>query len=106
MEKRDLKRIPTNLYSRFLFGNLSYPGIVKNLSENGMYIKTSKCLPLNVKLELFIPLIEEVIKIPVEVSRIIGDGDMYNGIGIELLEQPQHYLDLVKSLRFYQINLR
>ncbi len=98
MERRAYKRMPAHLYVRFYYGNLSYTGIVKNLSENGMYIKTRKCLPFKSRTKLLIPLIEDVLKVSIEISRLSRtDNGMCKGMGIELLDQHKHYLELVNS---------
>jgi hypothetical protein len=101
MERRGFKRIPANLHTRFFYGNLSYTGIVTNLSENGMYVKTKKGLPLEAKLEMFVPLIDEVLKIPVEIRRVVRKDDMCDGMGIELLELPLNYFKLVEDLHLH-----
>jgi hypothetical protein len=99
MERRVYKRIPANLYVRFFYGSLMCTGIVVNYSEDGMCIKTRKCLPVNSRFDLLIPLIDEVLKIPFKTVRLRRTGDTYKGIGIKVLEQPKNYLKLVRSLR-------
>ncbi len=102
MERRAYQRTPTYLYARYFYGNLSYTGIITNLSENGMYIKTRKCLPVISKSKVLIPLIDDVLKVPVEIKRVIRmDNGMCKGMGIELLDRSQNYLELVGSLRSF-----
>lgn len=99
MEKRAFERIPTNLHARFFHNRILYEGIVSDFSKNGMYMKTSMCLPCETKLEILIPLIEEVLKVPVEVVRAVFTYNICEGMGIKLLEQPKKYLKLADSLR-------
>jgi hypothetical protein len=46
------------------------------------------------------------VRVPVEVIRLIKTGDIYGGMGIKLLEQPQNYLELVDSLRYTLMTLK
>ena len=83
--------------------NIEYFGTVVNLSEKGMFIRSQKItLPLESQFDIFIPLKEgDVLSIGVTVKRLIKSNGYYDGIGIELLNQPQEYLDLVRSLKSF-----
>jgi hypothetical protein len=100
MQRRNFERIPTNLKVRFFSGNIEYPGTVTNVSDKGMFISTEVSFPLEPKLEIFIPLKEEVLKIPVKIKSFKKSGDIYNGIGVELLDPSPHYLHFINDLRF------
>jgi hypothetical protein len=95
--KRAFERIPTNINARFFYSRTLYTGIVTNLSKNGMFIKTCMCLPFKSKFEILLLLTEEVLKVPVEVVRLISTYDICEGMGIKLIEKPQNYLELVDT---------
>jgi hypothetical protein len=100
MQRRAFERIPVNIYVRFCCGNDDYNGTVSNLSEKGMFIRTcNMCFPFDSEFNLFLPLEDELLNLPVKVRRITKTDDRYDGIGIELLNLPQRYLDYIESLR-------
>lgn len=79
---------------------MDYCGTVMNLSEKGMYISTIDMrFPFDSKFEMLLPLNEEVLNIHVKVSRITKTKDFYDGIGVELLDPPQNYIEFIKCLR-------
>ena len=96
-EKRAFERIHINLFARFLYHRKSYEGIVTNLSNNGMGIKTEKCIPLKSKFEILIR--KKGLRVPVRVKRFIEKGNVCSGMGIELIELPGNYKKLVDSFR-------
>ena len=85
-EKRAFERITINLYAKFLYHRKLYEGIVTNLSNNGMGIKTEKCIPLKSKFEILINKMG--LKVPARVKRLIEKGNMCSGMGIELIKLP------------------
>ncbi len=100
MQKRSFERIPASINVKFYCDNRDYSGTVKNLSENGMFISTQDmCFPFDTKFEVVIPLEEDVLNIPVKVSRITKTSDCYDGIAVELLSPPKDYLKFIKCLR-------
>jgi hypothetical protein len=111
MEKRACKRIPVNIELRFYCWNsLSwkklYPGTITDISEKGMFISTENtCFPCDSLLEIFISFIKEkVLYIPAYNSSIMWrrmlPDDSFDGMGIELSNPSQDYLEFVNSLRF------
>jgi hypothetical protein len=79
---------------------MEYSGTVTDISKNGMFIKIKEmCFPFNSQLEILILLKKEVLKIPVKVSRIIKSTVLYDGIGVELINPPQNYVEFVDNLR-------
>ncbi|MEN8264979.1 MAG: PilZ domain-containing protein [Nitrospirota bacterium] len=109
MKKRQLERVPVDVPVSFFYDNALYIGNATNLSNNGMYIESEMCLPFqskfeiyfssNSKVNLLIPLKYEDIEVPVKVKRLIKTDGCYNGMGVELLNQSQDYLDFVESFR-------
>ncbi len=99
MSNRAYERVSANIEAKFFYGNSIYSGEITNLSENGIFISTKICFPFESRFEILIPLDGKVVKVPVKVSRIIKTDDFYDGMGLELLEQPRNYVEIVSSLK-------
>lgn len=109
MERRAYERIPipARVQVKFLLGNMIYPGVVTNVSENGMFIGTKLSFPIGTDLEIALILpTEEVLKIPIRVKRTTKtdafyeyEYNNYNGMGVELLSSPHRYKQFVNELR-------
>ena len=98
MEKRIVKRLPADL--EFHCFNTNNFGTVTNISEKGMFIKSQKIqFPLAMQFEISISTKEETLNIPVKVNRITKSNGYYDGMGLELLQQPQRYLRHIERLR-------
>lgn len=103
-EKRAYRRIPADLQARVLYGNLIYSGKVTDISENGMFINTKMTFPVNVVFLLVILVNDSVIKVPIKVKRAVRSEKDHsvngsNGIGVELVNTPQGYLDYVSDCK-------
>jgi Tfp pilus assembly protein PilZ len=95
IEKRTFQRIPINIDARFFHGNMFYSGIVRNLSDHGMFIDTKKCLSSD---SMFVVIIREnnhLLQVIAKVKRISTNSDTYEGMGVELIRPSSGYLDLV-----------
>ncbi len=99
MEKRTFGRVDTSLPIRYFCSNLFYTGTVTNLSGNGMFISTRMHFPFSSRFELLLPLKEEILRLPVKVTRIVKTDGFYNGMGVELLNPDQNYLEFVDTLK-------
>ncbi len=99
MQRRTFERIPADIKVRFLSGTSEYFGTITNLSENGMFINAKVSFPLKPQLEIIFPLKEKILMVPAKIRCFGKSDDMYNGIGIELLNPPQNYLEFINSLR-------
>lgn len=97
MEKRAFDRIPSNANIRLCFENDINTGKLINLSRNGMLINTKVCFPLKTQFEILLPVEEEILRIPVKVTRLLRKGDSYDSIGVELLEAPAKYFEFIDS---------
>ncbi len=103
-EKRAYRRIPANLQARVLYGNLIYSGKVTDISENGMFINTKMNCPVNVVFLLVVMVNDTVMKVPIKVKRTVkyeknNSGYGSSGIGVELVNTPQGYLDYVNDCK-------
>jgi hypothetical protein len=100
MQQRAFERVPANINIRFYTCDTAYSGTVKNISENGMFINTDKMLfPFDSAIEIIIPFEEKLLKVPVKVVRMTKSDDVFDGIGVTLLDNHQDYLALVNSLK-------
>jgi hypothetical protein len=98
MEQRSFKRIKTELESHCL--KINNFGTVTNISEKGMFIKSQKIkFPLEVQFVISISAKDEILNVPVKVNRITKSNGYYDGMGLEILHQPQKFLQHIKRLR-------
>ncbi len=90
MEKRAFERISSDFTVKFYCCSEGCNGEAKDLSENGMFIKTGEnCFPVNWPFEIFVPSNGKFLKIPVKLSRReILSGSM-SGIGISFINAPK-----------------
>ncbi len=99
MEKRTHDRLPTNQEIILSSDDLLRFGILTNCSEKGMYIKTMISFPLDTIQEILIPLKEETLRVAVKVVRIAKKGNLYDGLGVKLLNTPDNYLKFLIKLK-------
>ncbi|MBI5663837.1 MAG: PilZ domain-containing protein [Nitrospirae bacterium] len=100
LERRAYERFPDNLQARLFFGNMIYSGMVTNLSKKGMFVSTNVRFPVNTEFMLVVLLNNRTLKLPIKVRRSVKRESAYNsrtdcGIGVELLDAPQNYLDYI-----------
>ena len=97
MEKRAFERITVNVQANFFYGKTMYTGLVTNISQNGMYIKIEVCPHFESKLEMLLPFKDEVLKVPVEISRSVKIDDACYGMGVKVLNLSQDYSAFFQS---------
>jgi hypothetical protein len=98
MQRRAFDRIISDL--AFHSFGIDYFGTVTNISENGMFIRSQKIsFPLESEFEIFIPMNEEMLSVPIKVKRIIKSNGYYDGIGAELSRPTPSYLNFINRLR-------
>ncbi len=100
MEKRTSKRINKNVAVRFPCCESLNSGTVTNISEKGMFINTVMCFPIQSRFEISVFFKNEILKIPVKIVRLVKIGNIYKGMGIELLNLPKKYLEFLIELNF------
>ncbi len=99
MEKRAFVRIEANLKVQLNCNNSDVPGTITNLSKRGMFLKTTEiAYPIDFEFDICLLLNNEKLKIPVSLRRIIMSPDSYHGLGIEIIDPPQKYLDYIEGL--------
>ena len=97
-EKRGYERILKYIDITVLNGDSPRKGLVRNLSEKGMYFITGANLSSGLNIEVSIPFKEDNLKVPVKVIRIKKD-NLYDGFGAELSSPSQDYIDFVHNLK-------
>jgi hypothetical protein len=99
MGGRVADRIPLKVKSTFSCENKIYSGTVTNLSEKGMFIRVKKtCCKLDQKFGVSLPLEHEKVHVTVKPVRIVSIAKCFEGIGVELIDPPEEYLDFVYNL--------
>jgi hypothetical protein len=99
MIERNSKRINTALNVKYFCCNDLKSGIITNISEKDMYMKTKPCFPCNAIFEVLIPTGNEVLKVPVKILRIDKKGNDNVGMGLKLLEQTEKYVKFLNTLK-------
>jgi hypothetical protein len=93
-------RFTKRLEATFKSGGLSYRGILSNISENGLFIRTNRGFApgTTVDIEVVMPdntlmtlkgIVKRTIKTPITT--------MKNGMGVELIGSDTKYLNFVRS---------
>lgn len=95
-EKRSYPRKPSHLFVRYSYGSNIFTGIALNLSKNGLFIKSVKGLPVQTRSDVLIPLVQEVLKVPINIQWMIKIDMNYSGMGVQVLNPPNEYLDFVE----------
>jgi hypothetical protein len=98
MEKRDKKRIPVNREIIFFSDDSKRIGTLTNCSERGMYIKNTISSPFDYIYDVLIPLKKDILKVRVKVVRVDKTDYFYEGVGVELLDLPEAYLEFILNL--------
>ncbi len=99
MQRRFYERIDTQLEAKFYCGTKVNFGVIRNISENGLFISTKIDFPVNINFDLLIPSSDEIISIPVKISRLERSNGVCSGIGVEVVDPPPVYLQYVSDLR-------
>lgn len=101
MVRRVSWRIPIQIHVTLYCGSRTYSGTVTNISESGMFIRSDEMiLPKGSQFNVSIPTKEETLDVPVKLIRNVKKDDVYEGMGVELLNPPKGYLDFVENLLF------
>jgi hypothetical protein len=98
MQRRAHDRVQTQLEAKFYCGTKVNFGVITNISKNGLFISTNVNFPVNINFDLLIPSNDELITIPVKISRLARSNGECSGIGVEVIDPPQKYLDYVSQL--------
>jgi len=100
--RRKSKRVTKRLEVMFSSGGLQFTGISSDLSTDGLFVRTQNGLMPGtiVEIEIYLPQhklgrLKGIVRRTVKTSF----STVKNGMGVELIEKDQNYLDFVKSIR-------
>lgn len=93
------ERIPVSIQARFFYGNIFYSGKILNLSENGMFIHTRINIPHKSIFPVIIRSDTMILNILARVRRIETITDQHCGIGLEIVNPSQNYIEYTESIR-------
>lgn len=99
MRERSFERIPSSLLVKFDHCDSINYGIVTNISERGMCIKSGVCLPCDSSALLLLPLKDEHLALDAYVRWVREADEFYDSMGVELSRTPEKYLQIVEHLR-------
>ena len=100
-EKRFYSRIPSKIKTRFYCNDTDYSGTIMNISEAGMFISTGKvAFPFESNLVIFIRRREMQLKVLVKVRRLTKTDNVFDGMGVRVLNPGPDYLKFVRSLKY------
>ncbi len=83
-------------------GNMFYTGNIKNLSKEGMFIKTNMLVPSSSLFVVILSVKDKLLRLLARARRIVEKNSTLSGIGIEIIDPPQQYTDFVEDLSSYQ----
>ena len=95
MEKRAYQRIPAGEKIKIIHGNTFYSGTILNLSEKGMFIGTKVLFPLY----SIIRIESKSFNLCAKVNRLTEMNEYHEGVGVELFNLSQEYLEYMSSLK-------
>jgi hypothetical protein len=106
MERRRYKRITVDLEARLFLGRTGYSGIIRNISEEGMFVRTSPIYnPIDLgpgatlQIECRLPAGEELnLNCSVKWSLKIPPENLRSCIGIKIIDPPVEYRGFVNTL--------
>ncbi len=96
---REFERIPVNIQVKYFNGITEHFGTVTNLTEKGMFIRTRISFPMKPQIRIIIPLEKNILRVSAWIRSFGRSSNSYKGLGVEILDPPQNYLDFVGGLR-------
>ncbi|GBE06859.1 MAG TPA: PilZ domain-containing protein [Nitrospirae bacterium] len=99
MFQREFERIPVNIQVKYFNGITEHFGTITNLTEKGMFIRTRVSFPMKPRLRIIIPLEKDILRVSACIRSFGLSRNSYSGLGVEILDPRQNYLDFVGGLR-------
>ena len=97
IEKRAYKRKSARIGIRLAIGNMFYTGLITNLSEYGMFIRTKVCPSPESVFIIIIPHDNKMLNVVAQLKRVTKTGDFCEGIGIEIISPAMEYIEYIRS---------
>lgn len=108
-DKREFRRLETELQISLFYGNLVYSGMVTNLSESGMFIKTKRQPPVDTMFVTSLMIDNEPIQVPVQITRAVNPVNaqpaVESGVGVHILRSSKDYLSFLGKHKYQQLKL-
>ncbi|UCD34218.1 MAG: PilZ domain-containing protein [Nitrospiraceae bacterium] len=99
MSKRAFERVSASFAVKFPHdGGISY-GIVTDMSENGMCIRSGKCASCDTELKVLFPMASSNLEVPVRIVRSLRTLDFYDIMGVKLLRPSKKYMKIVRKAK-------
>jgi hypothetical protein len=83
--------IRRHIEARTFWGHINSFGFITDVSDKHICIKTNICLPLNSKIQLFIPSNKETLNVSGEVGDYSRTESRYNTLRVKVLNPPREY---------------
>jgi c-di-GMP-binding flagellar brake protein YcgR len=99
MQRRNFHRIDSDVKVRFFCGNEFCSGIITNISEGGMFIRTKISFPFELKFKVIIYLKERLLTVPIKLNRLLRNNKSCDTMAVEVLNPQKDYLEFVERLR-------
>ena len=100
MQRRAFERVSANIKVKFFCCESNYDGTIMNLSQGGMYISTDEMrFPFDSEIDIIIPMNLDILKVPVKVTRITKSSDLYDGLGVMVMNPSEQYIGFVNICR-------
>ena len=91
VQKRALERTPANVNVSFFFDKMFYTGVVTNVSQRGMFIRTMVGLTEGLLFPVILRREREVVSVLARVRHKRNTGYPHSGMGVELIRPPAHF---------------
>ena len=103
-ENRFYSRMPSKIKARFYCNDTDYSGTIMNISEDGMFISTGAvAFPFESNLDIFIRRKEMLLKVTVTVRRLTKTENVFDGMGVQVIDPDPDYLKFVRSLKYAKV---
>ncbi len=101
MSKRSYLRIPVRIAVNYSRDKINYSGTITNLSEDGMFLKTSRTdFPPGSEFEITIPAKKTDLRVSAKLIRSAKIDSSDGGIGLHILNTSKTYIDFVENLLY------
>jgi len=99
MAERSSYRIPMRLSIRYAENGTSYNGIIKDMSESGMFVLAEQIdHSENSMIKVELPVNNNRLHLTGKLIRIDELNLNKKGFGISIIEPPQEYIDYIEEL--------
>lgn len=98
-EKRACERIRTSKDLRFFHGCEFHSGTTYNISDHGMFISTTRCLPSPSTLLILFHRENRLLAFSAKIKWVRQTNSSCNGIGVEIVNTRSDYLNFIENLK-------